>query len=174
MKKDIRSFDFKFLEKENISDLLMLQSEVFNNLKDERLLRKNTAETFKPCFVAPSVVLGAFYKGELAAVGILLYPDKDEDLSFYVVGTPPSRNCANLKLTIVKPSFVGNGLQINLLNRLEEYALRQGTEVLLATVSPLNVFSLSNLIAAGYEKNTTIKKYGSERFLMIKKIVKQY
>ena len=171
MKKPIESFTFKRLGKEYLPQLMDLQNEVFATLPDESLLRKNTVETFQPCFLPPSVVLGAFYDGVLVGVGILLYPDEEEDLSLQAVDLPENAVCANLKLTLVKPSFFGNGLQINLLNRLEDFAKEMGTDFLCATVSPLNVYSLTNLSAVGYQKNTTVKKYGGlERLLMVKKL----
>ena len=163
---------FAKLEKDSVPLLLELQEEAFAVLDDPDLLRRNTFETLEVCFNEKSLVLGAYVDGEIAGFGILYYAGKDsENLAYSLDGCDDVENYVNVKLTIVRPAFRGQGLQRLLIDKLVEYAQKEGFKGALATVSPKNNYSSNNLTKCGFEAVATLVKYGGmQRILFYKKL----
>lgn len=78
---------------------------------------------------------------------------------------------AHMESVVVAPSHRGQGLQGKLLKSAEELERTRGTGFLMATVHPDNVYSLGNLLRAGYECILETEKYGGlPRKVLCKKL----
>ena len=173
MKIDTTRLEYRKLDISYMDSLLDIQEEAFEYAKGETdFLRRNTVETFSPCFEDPSVVLGAFDGDTMVAFGIFYYAGETvENLAKDIDEVEDIKQNANLKLTIVRPAYRGNGLQYTLLCKLEEYAKAAGFKWISTTVSPTNPWSLNNCKKAGYEEVKILKKYGGlTRILLAKRI----
>ena len=139
---------------------------------DTDFLRRNTVETFTPCFADPSVVLGVFDGERMIAFGILYVAgDTKENLARDLDEVENILENANVKLVIVRPDYRGNGLQYLLIQRLEEYARESGFKWLSTTVSPTNPWSLDNCKKCGFTQRKILQKYGGlTRILLAKEI----
>ncbi len=167
---DNQDLVFRALDLSYIDAILEIQEEAFALIDNPEILRRNTRETLLPCFDAPSVVLGAFYQGVLAAFGILLYAGESKENLAYDLGMGVFDG-ANVKLIIVRPIFRGNGLQLRLLKELEIRAKECGSKFLLATVSPINSYSMINFQKSGYKVVSEKVKYGGvKRAILLKNI----
>jgi len=67
---------------------------------------------------------------------------------------------AHGELAVVAPAFRGQGLQLRLLEALEDRLCRLGYRHLLCTIHPENRFSRRNMEAAGYRPILQKEKYG--------------
>ena len=173
MKIDKSILKIEKLDISSIPELLDIQEEAFEYAKgDTDFLRRNTVETLTPCFNEPSVVLGVFHLEKLVAFGILYYAGKtEENLAKDIDEVESLTDNANLKLTIVRPNYRGNGLQRLLILELEKYAKKSGFTYLSTTVSPNNPWSLTNCKKCGYKEVKILQKYGGlTRVLLAKKI----
>lgn len=161
MKLKKSDFEFRLCTPEDFEEILSIQDEAFSLLEDSDILRKNTNEMLFSCLNEPQITLGAFYKGELAAFSVLYFPDESEALAPYLKTIDAKdKKDANNKLCIVKNKFRGNGLQSILGLMLEPYAKEKGIDLLCATVSPKNKYSMNNMKKMGYTYDSTTKKYG--------------
>ena len=167
MKIDFSDFEIKQCGPSDIDDILELQEETLQALDNPELLRRNTPEMLLSCLNSPNVTLGAWYKGELAAISVLYYVDSEaEDLTKELVGVEfTGLKSANYKLCIVKNDFRGNSLQYRMGKMLVERAKADGVEILCATASPKNPYSIKNIERMGFVYNKTLQKYGFERNL---------
>ena len=174
MKIDTSKVEYKKLGIDIIPILLAIQEEAFEHAKDVNpdFLRRNTYDTLAVCFEEPSLVLGAFYENEIIAFGILYVAGKtDENLAKDIDGVKDITENANVKLTIVRPNFRGNGLQSSIITKLEEHAKACGFKYLSSTVSPFNPWSQANLKKCNFTVHKILKKYGGlERILFVKEI----
>ena len=170
MKLNLEEFTFLSLKNEYVDEILSLQARVFHALPSPELLRKNSAEMFLECTESPNDTLGVFHEDRLCAVGILYVPkDETEDLSHLLLDVAIEKmRSANYKLCMVDVEYRGNGLQIELGKRLEQRAKEKKIDLLCATVSPLNEYSLKNMQSLGYVRNRTLQKYGMTRELFYK------
>ncbi len=173
MKINTNELTFKKLDSSIIPTLLEIQEEAFEAHEGSPdFLRRNTKETFSVCFEDKSLVLGAYYEGELAGFGILLDAKKtSENLAKDVDLIEDLLSSANVKLIIVRPKFRGNGLQRILIEKLSSYAKDVGFNYLCTTVSPVNPWSLDNFKKCGFIEFKRLEKYGGlSRVLFYKKI----
>ena len=173
MKINLSDVTYKPLSIDSIPLLLEIQEETFEYAKGETdFLRRNTEQTFSVCFPAPSLVLGAYYDGEIIAFGILhAAGETNENLAHDLDEVEDITENANVKLTIVRPAYRGNWLQRALITKLEEHAKAAGFKWLSSTVSPANPWSKNNLEACGFTTAKILQKYGGkQRILLCKKI----
>ena len=173
MKINLSEVEFRKLDISCIPTLLDIQEETFEYAKgDTDFLRRNTTETFSLCFSGNSVVLGAYLKGEMVAFGILhCAEDTKENLAHDIDEVENILENANVKLIIVRPTYRGNGLQVALINKLSEYAIKSGYKWLSATVAPSNVWSENNFKKCGFKQVKILQKYGGmQRILLAKKV----
>ncbi|OUM68532.1 hypothetical protein PIROE2DRAFT_3663 [Piromyces sp. E2] len=157
--------------KADINDILKLQDDVIEHLKDKSVLRCNTKEMFIHCMDEPNLTLGVYHNNTLIALSIFVdEKGTSEDLSINIK-KDSNDVCANFKLVIVKDEYRGMHLQINLMWILERYAYENGYTKLCTTVSPDNKYSLNNIEKSSYKFEMEVKKYGGlNRYLYVKDI----
>ena len=173
MKIDVNQVVYKILSKEDIPTLLEIQEETFAFAGgDTSFLRRNTAETFAVCFEEPSVTIGAYLAGELIAFGMLHAAGSTaENLAKDVDEIDNILQNANVKLTIVRPPYRGNGLQALLIDQLTDHAKASGFTWACSTASPDNIWSMNNLQKCGFVQVKLLQKYGGlQRALLCKKL----
>ena len=170
MKIQFNNFVVDQCTPKHLDDILCIQNETLTDLPSSDILRENTPEMLEECLNPPHFTIGAWYEGKLAAFSVLYYPHDDkENLSIYLQGLDVSGlSSANNKLCIVRKEFRGNSLQYNLALIIERYAISRGTNLICATVSPHNPYSINNILRLGYVYNKTLVKYGFERNLYYK------
>lgn len=74
----------------------------------------------------------------------------------------------HIESVAILPEYRGNGLQKTLIMEGEKIAVHKGFGVAMATVSPYNQYSLSNMADLGYSIIDTRPKYGSVRNILFK------
>ena len=92
------------------------------------------------------------------------YFDNDKFVcsQMYIVGTQKGidhlglnykeEECADCGPMFVAEDYRGNGLQFQMLQKLEEYCKKMNKKYILTTAHPENVYSSNNMIKAGYKK----------------------
>ncbi len=172
MKISYDEITIKELGYDNLDELMDVQEETFASLEDASSLRRNTKETFAVCFAKPSVAYGVYYNGEMIAFGMLYCAgDTDENLGLSLDEKVDLSKVANVKITVVRPNYRGNGLQRYLIKILEEHAKENGYTICMATAAPDNKYSMDNFYLSGYKCVKVLKKYGGlERALLYKEI----
>ncbi len=173
MKINTNDLTFKKLDSSIIPTLLEIQEEAFlAHVGSPDFLRRNTTETFSVCFSDKSLVLGAYYNGEMVGFGILLDAKETyENLAKDVDLIEDLLSSANVKLIIVRPNYRGNGIQKILIEKLSSYAKEVGFSWLCTTVSPVNPWSLDNFKKCEFLEAKRLEKYGGlSRILLYKKI----
>lgn len=160
----VGEWDVRFCDEEQIPAILELQDDIFEVLGDDAdLLRRNTEETFRRCLRLPNFTLGVFDGNRLAALAIMEDArGRDDDLGIKVrqhtLGT-----YADSKLFMVRREYRGHGLQRTLERILEDIAYARGYRWLCTSVSPDNLYSRRNIVASGYEWDSTMELYGGLR-----------
>lgn len=155
-------FIYRKCTESDLTAILKLQEEAFQYLDDQSMLRRNTSETLQSCLREPHYTLGAYDHDKLAAFSIL-YDGKDtaENLGRELyLQSDELRTCVNLKLVIVSVKYRGRGLQKKLMDQLLQTAEERGYNIVCATVSPQNIYSIENFKACGFQYVKIVEKYG--------------
>ena len=75
----------------------------------------------------------------------------------------------HMDTAVVHPDFRGHKLQRRLMTVIEQDLFARYPDcILLTTVHPENIYSLSNVRSLGYEPVKRLAKYGSERYILRK------
>lgn len=62
-----------------------------------------------------------------------------------------SQEVADYGSMFVNPKFIGNKLQYQMLNFLDEYCIKQGYKYAVTTIDPNNIYSIRNILNDGFE-----------------------
>jgi ribosomal protein S18 acetylase RimI-like enzyme len=127
-----------------------------------------------------------FIKGHIEAEGFTLVVLSDDIMVGFLIVRIPNHNEDNLwndvsldcsvtetvhmESVVILPEHRGHGLQKELFVSAERIAAAQGFAYAMATVSPMNMVSLNNMLEIGYRIMKTKEKYGSMRHIMAKRI----
>lgn len=165
-------WDVRFCQESHIPAILELQEHIFDVLGDDaNLLRRNTRETFERCLRVPNFTLGVFDGDCLVALAIMEDArGREDDLGAQIRQHTLGRY-ADSKLFVVRKEYRGHGLQRKLEDLLEQIAYSRGYRWLCSSVSPDNTYSRRNIIASGYEWDSTMELYGGlQRDIFVKKL----
>lgn len=167
-------FEIREIGSQYINELYAIQQDVFEEGYDENLLRKNSLIDFQNVFYQNHLVLGAFLKDRLVAFAILLINPSNNELiekasSFLQI--KKNLNLAVAKVIIVKKQYRGHGLQQHFLKLFEKFCFNHEIEMIVASVSPLNIYSLHNFKLKGFKIVGKSKLYGGYlRYILFKKV----
>lgn len=172
MKLNFEDFTIKTCDINSLDDILTLQAKVFETLPDKDTLRYNSEDMLRECLIEPNITIGAYYNDILVGFSVLYFPKSNqENLSLSLENVNlDNTTSANYKLCMVSDDFRGNQLQTELYKLLELEAIKQGVNLICATVSPKNPISIHNVTKLGFTYNRTLLKYNLERNLYYKNI----
>lgn len=71
----------------------------------------------------------------------------------------------------VNHKFIGNGLQFQMLKKLDEYCMNLGYKYVISTVHPNNIYSVNNLIKDNFELINSKEFKRGIRNIYLKKLI---
>lgn len=159
----------------DIKDIMHLQDKVSHAIINKEIYASSSKEDFEEAIRSIGCLLG--YKTEdqrLVALGAYMsyghevhnygYDLEFDEEKLFEVG--------QIESTIVDPEYRGNGLQKKLCEALEMIAREEKKTYIMATVSPMNPYSLNNFLALGYVNEKEKLKYGGlRRYILCKKLI---
>lgn len=158
----------------DIEDIMKLQDKVSHALLNKETYVCSSKEEFEQV-IQNNGLLG--YKTEdqkLVALGAYMSHGHDPHNYGYDLEFNEDKLLAvgQIESTIVDPEYRGNGLQKKLCEVLEILAREEQKSYIMATVSPMNPYSLNNFLALGYiNKKEKLKYGGLRRYILCKKLV---
>jgi len=155
-------FSIRKLDFNDVDEMKALEAEIMAELEDSDAFAPDERKEIIDDLERGAMIFGVFVKDKLKAYRYISFPKRrkanygrdigmeEEELDFVV----------NFTTTIVHPEYRGNRLQ----RKTMKHALEQlkGTEYryLIATISPLNYYSLKNMIRSGFVIKKIKLKYG--------------
>ena len=110
-----------------------------------------------------------YYLDKEPVCSMMLIPSDEKALSNFKLDLD-YREVADYGPMFVNPKYVGNGLQYQMLQVLDEYCINNKYKYAASTIHPDNVYSINNLVKDGFEcKNTKEFKRGI-RNIYLKKL----
>jgi len=147
---------------DDIDEMKNLESEIIEGLESTDAFSPDEKENIEEDMKNGAMVFGVFVKGKLRAYRYISFPKRTEANYGRDIELKGKELDAvvNFTSTIVHPEYRGNRLQ----RKTMKHALEQikGTEYkyLISTVSPINYYSLKNMIRSGFEIKKIKRKYG--------------
>lgn len=172
-KDDVR-YEIRFLDKNNLKDMIKLQGIIIDNLPDKELYQPASSDLFEKRLSKKQSVIGVLTDDGLIAFGIFYTPGKSIDNLGKEIHMPDSDliDVAQLQYIVVHPNYRGNSLQKKLITQLLSLAHNIGCKYALGIISPKNYFSLRNMLCLGFVIRDINKKHGGmDRCVMYKDLV---
>ncbi|MGL4774768.1 MAG: GNAT family N-acetyltransferase [Clostridium sp.] len=160
------------LDDSHIESIMEIQQEVYNGLDNKELYSPSNEDEFLDYIKREGIILGVTNSSdELIAMGVFIMNGMDSHNYGYDIGISGEEllKVGQIESTIVKPEYRGNSLQLKICEILEELGKEKGTEIMTATASPLNSFSVNTFKKLGYEIVLEKIKYGGLRRYVMKK-----
>lgn len=165
----------KIMDISYIDQMMELQALVVEGIDNEELYVASERQEFIGCIKENGVAIGAVTEdNELVALGTYIDKGYDEKNYGYDIGLKGEEvlKVGQIEATIVHPDFRGNGLQKIMCQALENVGKEKGKEIIAATASPYNTYSVNTFKALGYEVKKDKMKYGGvRRYVLVKKII---
>lgn len=165
----IKVLDIKYLDK-----ILDLQELIIDYLGNKELFVKTDRDSIIEIISGDGIIVGCTdEKDNLIAFGALFIPKlKEENLGYDLnLSYDELIKLGHIEATVVHPNYRGNKLQKIICSNLECLAKDCGCEILCATVSPINIFSLNTFTSLSYSIVTEKIKYGGyNRYILRKDI----
>ena len=162
----------KVLDKSYIKQIMNLQSEIVKHIGDPELFAVSKQEEFEEAIEEKGCILGYVTADhQLIAMGAYLNFGYDERNYGYDIDLTAEAllKVGQIEATVVAEAYRGLGLQRKLCTALEEEARKRGNELLCATASPLNEYSVANFLKLGYTIEKEKLKYGGlRRYVLVK------
>lgn len=148
-----------------ISEIQRLQQDVYDQLPNKSVLVTDSYESMTQDLQSGGMVIGVYNgNGKLIAYRFITFPKGDThnlgvDLK---LSAPALSRVAHLETTVVHPEYRGNHLQSETLGVALPMIEQQGFQHVLCTVSPMNPYSLYNVMSHGLKIKALKRKYVTE------------
>lgn len=166
----------KVLDLSYMDKILNLQNDIYEGLDDKRLYSPSTREEFETYISDLGVAIGFLTENdELIAMGVFIkngYNEHNYGYDLELKGDDLLK-VGQIESTIVREEYRGNRLQKIICETLEEIGRDKKIEIMTATASPYNEFSVNTFKNLNYEiKKDKIKYGGLRRYVFAKNINK--
>lgn len=165
----LKELDMSYLDK-----IMKLQKIIIDGLENKELYADTEREEFAEYIKGNGKIIGyVTMDNELIAMGVYAKKGYHESNYGYDIGLNGEDvlKVGQIESTVVKSEYRGNRLQKIICEELEKIALENNTEILCATASPYNEFSVNTFRSLGYEiKKDKLKYGGLRRYVLVKTI----
>lgn len=170
LKKRRDDLEIRPCKETELDAVMLLQENIFRNMEQKDWFAVASRDENKRFMKEPNVILGVYDKDKLAAYGSIGFLGDSSDNLGWDLGWTQEKvyRCAVLDAIIVDSEYRGFGLQRELIRRCVKHAMdKKPGCIVLATVSPDNIYSLRNVQAEGFEILARKEKYGGkERYIL--------
>lgn len=136
------------LELDQYLDLITL---VKANMKHPEWLGDFTKEDYINLMRTDSHIYSWFYNNQMIAAGVLI-PATMEDLNKFFSQDLNFKEVVDLGPEMVRPDYIGNKLQDQIIKFIEKKAIEFGYKYALGTIHPDNLYSIRNLVNNDYDE----------------------
>lgn len=171
---ELTNITLKRLGLSDIDQIMTLQEEILEGLEDKQIYSPTDRDEFEDYINNDGVLLGyVSTDNELIAMGVYVEKGYDQQNYAYDIDLEGESilKVGQIESTVVSQAFRGNRLQQILCEILEEISRANGMEIICATASPYNDFSVNTFKKLGYEVRKDKLKYGGlRRYVLAKEL----
>lgn len=172
--KNGESVKAKFIELNlsHIDSIIELQNEVVDALENKELYFPSEKEEFENIINNTGKIIGCITESnELIAIGVYCKLGLNKENYGYDIDLSEEElfNVGQIECTIVKPLYRGNKLQYITCEILEKIGKENNTNIIMATASPDNFYSVNTFKKLGYDIVKEKLKYGGLKRYILKK-----
>ena len=164
--------ELKILDISYIDKIVQLEQDIFDALDIKELYATSTKEEFTEILEEKGKIIGAINsENKLVAMGVYVDYGYNEHNYGYDLDLKGEEllTIGQIESTVVRGEYRGNKLQNKICTILEDFAIEENKNIIAATVSPKNPYSLNTFLNLGYTiEKEKIKYNGVSRYIMKK------
>lgn len=156
-------YAISMLKEKDLSQVISLQELVYRSLPNKDVLATDTLDFIEGCIQDDGFIIGVHNsKEQLISYRMVSLPKKRKDNMGIDLKLPHNElsRVAHLETTVVHPDYRGNGLQSKSLQLAFPLLEAKRIKHVICTVSPFNLFSLTNIMKNGLKIKVLTRKYG--------------
>lgn len=165
---------FRILDESYLDKIMSLQENIVEGLDDKQLYAPSERKEFEEYIKGIGKIIGCITEEDkLIAIGVYGKLKLDKRNYGYDIDVPEEEliKVGQIESTIVDNNYRGNGLQRMICNILEQIAIEDNIEIITATVSPFNKYSLNSFISLDYKIVKEKLKYGGLKRYILRKVL---
>jgi hypothetical protein len=166
---------FKILDESYLDKIMALQEYIVNGLTEKEWYAPSSKEEFRRSIIKDGKILGCVLEDDsLIAMGVYCEYGYDKHNYGYDLNLEQEDllGVGQIESTLVRDEYRGNRLQKKICKVLEEEASKNNIQILSATASPYNVYSVNTFKSLNYTIEADKFKYGGLRRFVFKKEIK--
>lgn len=157
------SYSISMLQQSDLNQVMSLQDLVYQHLPNKDVLATDTLDFIEGCIHDDGFVIGIHNAwNQLISYRMVSFPNRRKDNMGIDLNLPQNElsSVAHLETTVVHPDYRGNGLQSKSLQLALPLLEEKNIKHVICTVSPFNLFSLTNIMKNGLKIKVLTRKYG--------------
>lgn len=133
----------------NIDNYIIFRDSVKKNMKCPEWLGDFTKHDLEQLLNTGSIIW-IYYLEQEPVCSMMLIPSTKKSLSKFEIELD-EKEVVDYGPMFVNPKYVGNSLQYQMLRVLDEYCLNNDYKYAISTIHPDNIYSINNLVKAGFK-----------------------
>lgn len=152
----------------SLSSYLAFREEVKKNMPHPEWLGDFSLEDLKSLLLNGSKIW-VYYDGGQPVCSMMYLPADSHSLESFDLSYSPLE-VADYGPMFVHPLYVGKGLQMQMFQVLDQYAMQRGCRYAACTVHPDNTYSLHNILKHGFQFQARKTFHRGERAIYVKEL----
>lgn len=169
MKINIADCKIKKLKISDLDSYILFEKLVKSNMEHPEWLGDFSKEDYNFLLSNNSYIFIWEINNEIAASGMII-PAREQDLTKFFSGDLNYKDVIDFGPEMVNPKYIGNGLQQNIINYLQQFSKDMGYKYALATVHPDNIYSKANFLKTNFEILGEVEFKRGKRIILRKSI----
>ena len=151
----------------NLDEYIEFREKVKQNMENPEWLGDFTKDDLE-YLLSNNSKIWIYYSDDEPVCSMMLIPSDKETLQKFEI-TINYQDVVDYGPMFVNTKYVGNGLQIQMLEELDEYSINLGYKYAIGTIHPDNIYSIRNLLKDEFVyKNTKDFKRGTRNIYLKK------
>ncbi|MBQ2872613.1 MAG: hypothetical protein IJE89_01275 [Bacilli bacterium] len=160
--------DLKCINKNiNIDEYIKFRELVKQNMEFPEWLGDFTKEDLLS-MLSVNTIIWVYYLDDEPVCSMMLIPSTEKDLNKFGINLD-YHEVVDYGPMFVNPKYVGNRLQYQMLNELDDYCIKLGYKYAIGTIHPDNTYSIRNLLQDNFKLLGTRKFTRGIRNIYIRK-----
>lgn len=152
----------------NIDEYISFREMVKSKMKESHWLGDFSKDKIND-LIAINSKIWIYYLNDEPICSMMLIPSDKESMNKYSLDLN-YLEVVDYGPMFVNPNYIGNGLQYQMLKRLDEYSFELGYKYAVVTIHPDNIYSINNIIKDGFTLVSTREFTRGVRNIYLKKL----
>ncbi len=152
----------------NLGEYIEFREMVKEHMEHPEWLGDFTKDELKDCLSHGSIIWVYYYNDD-PVCSMMMIPSSEKSLKNLLLNEYDHNDVVDYGPMFVNPKYVGNGLQYQMLQAIDNYCINLGYKYAAGTIHPDNIYSIRNLLKDNFDLTGTKEFTRGLRNIYLKK-----